>query len=65
MCDLDAEKPNRIMTRDAAGKVRRKRNFAAADEMPRNRSGAVFPGRYPRQFRHIGTEAGLFLKKAF
>jgi len=65
MCDLDAEKPNRIMTRDATGKVRRKRNFAAADEMARPLRRAALPARYPRRFRHIGTEAGLFLKKAF
>jgi len=53
------------MTRDATGKVRRKRIFAAADEMARASPGAACRVRYPRQFRDIGTEAGLFLKKAF
>jgi hypothetical protein len=53
------------MTRDPAGKLRRNRNFAAADEM-RAASRGLPPARgYSRQFRHIRPEAGLFLKKAF
>jgi len=53
------------MTRNPAGKVGRKRIFAAADEVRRARRGLAAVMKYSMKFMDMGAEAGSFLKKAF
>jgi uncharacterized Zn-finger protein len=53
------------MTGNPSGKVRGKRIFAAADEVPPACAGAPLAYEFPRKFMQMGPEAGLFLKKAF
>jgi hypothetical protein len=53
------------MTGNPTGKVRRKRIFAAADEVPRGARQGRQSREYPRKFSQFPPEAGLFLKKAF
>jgi hypothetical protein len=53
------------MTGNPSGKVRGKRIFAVADEVPPARGGGPQAREFPREFMQMGPEAGLFLKKAF
>jgi hypothetical protein len=53
------------MTGYPGGKVRGKRIFAAADEVPATLSPPPGRCKNPRKFMRMGAEAGSFLKKAF
>jgi hypothetical protein len=53
------------MTGNPSGKVRGKRIFAAADEVPAARAARPEVCKISRKFMEMGPEAGSFMKKAF